>query len=297
MKTIPISLRSAFSSAELAAGDWFDGVKSLGSYWSRDDDSDLQSQLVKYFKQPVIKPLDQPYIYPLTKAYSVMLADIARDWQPTALVRVLSSSEIRPDLSKPNSLLARNISEILNIPDFTGIFFRTEPRKPMRMIDRLSGDETLRQRISYVQQDLFLTPEDIGGRVILIDDIYNLGATARVYTAALKKYCKADNVYSINIAAARFSGGKDGWGKLMLDVDKLTSIARSYLNPNSPQDAFDDAWIVRKAPDYHLGPDCKAIAGQAHRSFVFLARSERVPLPSLHWFNTKKRGVRMAAVA
>jgi hypothetical protein len=209
-----------------------------------------------------------------------MLADIARSWQPTAIVRVLSSSETHPDLSKPHSLLAKVIADAIGVVDLPHLFFRTEPRKPMRMINRLSGDEPLRQRIFYVQQDLFVTPSDIGGRVLLIDDIYNLGATARVYAAALKKFCNVEKVYSLNMAAARFMGGKDGWGRLILDIEKLVDIARGHLGPNDLPDAFDYAWVARKTPDYHLCSDCNAIYEQAHRSLVFLARRDRVPCPT-----------------
>ena len=280
IRAAPRSLREALSPAELAAEKWFDGVRALSSYWSRPDDTDLQSQLVKYFKEPDPKPLERTCMTAIVRAYGVMLAEAARDWRPDVLVRVLASAETRPDSSRPHSLLARIVSEATGAMDFTHIFFRTEPRKPMRMIDRLSGNEPLRQRIGYVLQDLFVTPAELGGTVLVVDDIYNLGATARAYAAALKRFCGAQRVYAVNIAAARFSGGKDGWGYLSLDVERFVEIARKHIGSDDPADAFDDAWVARGAAEYHLRSDCPKLPGCGHRSLVFLARRDRVPCPS-----------------
>ncbi|HOM72309.1 MAG TPA: hypothetical protein PLU88_05320 [Armatimonadota bacterium] len=268
------------SANELAQGQSFNDVIALGSYWSRTDDVDLQSQLVKCFKNPESFSVDKLCLEAITKAYSGMIVQASQAWQPNAIIRVLSSGETKPDPAKPHSALASLISSAFNVPDLTSIFFKTETRKPMRMIDQLSGNEVLRHRINYVLQDLFLVPRQINGTVLLIDDIYNLGATARVYAAVLKRLCGVDKVYSINIAAARFSGGKDGWGKLVLDLDRFLNIARCYIQQHGGGDSFDDAWIVRNQAEYHLKQDCLRLDGKGHRSLVFLARRERVPCPS-----------------
>jgi hypothetical protein len=279
-RRVPTALRTALSPQELAREKPCDAVRALGSYWSRPDDTDLQSQLVKYFKEPTPRPLERPCMTAIVRAYGTMLADAASEWHPNAVVRVLASAETRPDPARPHSLLARLVSEALSVPEFTHLFFRTEPRKPMRMIDRFSGPEVLRQRIDYVLQDLFVSPADIGGNVLIVDDIYNVGATAAVYAAALKRFCGAEHVYAVNMAAARFSGGKDGWGFLALDVDHFVGIARSPAGPRDPSDSFDDVWIERGAVQFHLRPDCARIGGKSHRSLRFLASRARVPCPA-----------------
>lgn len=265
------------SAEELAHGDWCDGVRALGSYWQRTDDADLQSQLVRYFKGPGPRPLGRPCMVAIVRAYGAMLADAARDCRPQMLVRVIASGETRPDPQRPHSMLARVVSDALGIPDFSHLFFRTEPRKPMRMVDRLAGPQVLQQRINYVLQDLFVSPVRLGGIVLVLDDIYNLGATARVYAAALKRLCGAERVYSVNLAAARFAGGKDGWGYLTLDTDRFAADARKHLGSHDPADALDDVWVQRGAAEFHASSECSKLAGQGHRSFRFLACRDRVP--------------------
>ncbi|MBI2841887.1 MAG: hypothetical protein HYX78_00650 [Armatimonadetes bacterium] len=272
---MPVSLRATMSAAKVIAAGPCEDVRALGSYWPRRTDLDVQSQLVKYFKSPDNLPLNKPCMTAVVRAYASMLSEIAADWRPNAVVRVLSSGETRPDPQKPISLLARLVSERLGALDFTHIFFRTEPRKPMRMIDRFAGPNVLRQRIGYVLQDLFLVPCKVGPKVLLIDDIYNLGATAAVYSAAIKQYCGSEHVYSANIAAARFHGGKDGWGKLHLDIDRLLELARGFLSPRDPADSLDDVWLERSTELFHLRPDCSAIAGPTCRSVRFLVPHAR----------------------
>jgi len=267
------------SSAELLCDGWYDGIKALGSYWPHHDDTDLQSRLAKYPKQPADNPLALPLMLPVVRAYADMMTEDSSNLRPNAIVRVLSSSETKADNNRPMSLLAQTVSKNLGAAYFTSLFFRTESRNPMRMVERLAGNETLRQRINYVLQDLFILPADIGGTVLLIDDIYNLGATVRVYSAALKKFCSVERVYSVNIAATRFFGGKDGWGFLKLDADKFATFARKHIGHNDPDNAFDNVWIERSAPDYHLSSDCPKLSN-GHRSFLFLVNNDRVPCPS-----------------
>lgn len=277
---LPQPLRAALSLAELADNVSYDGLRALSSYWSRHDDTDLQSQLVRYLKEPRVDPLRRPCVLAMVRAYGAMLAGICSDWKVDAVVRVLASAEKRAEPERPHTILARVVCDALHAPDFSHLFFRTEPRKPMRMLDRFGGPDVLRRRIAYVLQDLFVTPARLGGSVLVVDDIFNLGATARVYAAALKRFCGAERVYVANIAAARFSGGKDGWGYLALDVERFARLARANLGPSDPEDAFDDAWLARGAAAFHAGRDCTRIAGKIHRSFRFLACRDRVPCPA-----------------
>lgn len=277
---VPRALRRELSVDRLLSDKWCDSTSALGSYWSRSNDCDLQSQLVKCFKGSGSKPLQKTLLTAIARAYAAMIADAARCLRPSAVVRVLSSGETVPDPLRPHSILIRQISDALRAPDFTHMFFRTEPRKPMRVIDRFSGQEVLRQRIGYILQDLFIKPHHIGGTVVLIDDIYNLGATARVYAAALKTFAGVERVHSINIAAARFSGGKDGWGHLALDIDLFAELAGMNLTSVEADNAFEQVWIESGAAVFHLSKDCAKLAHQAYISLRFLAHQERVPCPA-----------------
>jgi hypothetical protein len=235
---------------------------------------------VKYLKEPDPDLLRKPLVSAITRAYAVMLSEASHDWKPNAVVRVLSSGEMHPMPGKPHTLLVRSVCSTLHAQDYTHLFFRTEPRRPMRMLDRLTGPEVLRQRISYVLQDLFLTPANIGGVALVIDDIYNLGATAGVYAAALKRFCNVERVFSMNIAAARFSGGRDGWGRLSLDIDRFTQLADGFRGADDPADAFQVVWIVSRGNEFHVRNDCPKISGKAFQSLRFLAERERIPCPS-----------------
>lgn len=277
---LPVSLRRKFTSVELASERWFDENTALGSYWPCTGDPDLQSQIVKFFKTGDSE-VQRSCLSAITNVYASMVCDIAAKWKPDAVLRVLGSSETRMCPSRPQTMLSNLISKRLGVKECTDIFFRTEPRNPMRTIERLSGPEMLRSRIDYVLQDLFVVPDNVGKSVIVIDDIYNLGATARVYAAALKRICGVNRVYNINLAATRFQGGRDGWGRLTLDIDRFLAKSRSYLPTNEIQ-LLADAWVEPNSPDYHLKQDCQMIKGRVHRSVQFLASCNRVPCPVCH---------------
>lgn len=286
-KVTPRSLRQSLSLDQLSDDGLVDDVMALGSYWSRPDDTDLQSRLVKYFKEAYPRPSEKPRLPAIVHAYSEMLCQSAKDLKAKAIVRVLASGETRHESTRPQSMLVNQISQALSLTDYTHLFYRTEPRKPMRMVHQLAGNDMLRQRLGYVLQDLFIFPQEIGGTVLVIDDIYNLGATARVYAGALKRFCEVKKVYSLNIAAARFHGGKDGWGYLSLDVDSFAKHAQSVES----SDSFDLAWIGKGSAEYHLKHDCLQLQS-GHKTLLFLARENRVPCPSCAVVADPKRNIR-----
>ncbi len=269
-------LRTIIDARALAEQKSYDGIVALGSFWTRGDNLDLQSRIVKCFKTPGVDALEVPGVGEITRAYAELVAGAAKRWSPEAVVRVLSSGETRVDEGRPHSLLATMVAQALGAAQASDVFFRTEPRKPMRMIDRFSGTDMLRQRIHYVTQDLFILPRKLPDTVLLIDDIFNLGATARVYAQALKSCCGVRWVYSANLAATRFDGGKDGWGTLKLDINLFLSIART-LNAGG---FFEDAWTERATNVFHNRADCPRIEQSALRSIMLFATEDRVPCPS-----------------
>jgi hypothetical protein len=283
-KTTPVPLRTAVNAASLASESICDGVITLGSFWPRPTNLDLQSRLVKHFKSMP----EQPGVAAITHAYAELLAEATRKCAPTAIVRVLASGETHIDDQRPHSMLAELVADGLGATVANAIFFRTEPRRPMRMIHRFSGTDMLRQRINYVAQDLFVVPQQLPATVLLIDDIYNLGATARVYAFALKTYCGVDKVYSANLAATRFDGGKDGWGRLHLDVDRFSAAARKHDSSG----LFDDAWVDHNGALFHTRPACPRLNGPANESIRLFAAEDALPCPSCTVVQDPKSAIR-----
>ena len=273
-RTTPIPLRTAISASELATADPVDAVRAIGSYWVRNSGLDLQSRLVRYFKDSSFLHTDAGIMQGIGHAYSEMLAEFIAPWRPASIVRVLSSSEIKPDAGRPLAFLTDRLCSLLHITDCTDVFFRSEPRKPMRMINRLAGDGVLRQRISYVLQDMFVVPRTLQGPVVILDDILNLGATAGVYASALKRFCGVTEVYSANIAAARFTGGKDGWGTLHLDIDRFAALARTQVPTLRGVNPFDPTWTINGGKYFHLNQECAGSTGRAFQSMRIFSELE-----------------------
>ena len=165
------------------------------------------------------------------------------DW----VVRVLGSQEKEADPNRPQTMLADMICLMTGARNATEIFFKSETRSPMRMVDRLAGPEALKARLQYVVQDLFIRPKELGGSVLLIDDIGNTGASTRVYGFALKEIAGADRVCALNLALTRFARGKDGRGMLLLDTSGLAELPS--LGP---------VW-VDEAGVFHAREDCASV--------------------------------------
>jgi len=270
-----ISLRRGLDASSLVNDNPCSGVSALGSYWSGYGDTDTQSRLVRFFKDNAAEGSRSPYFMPVASTYADMIARIASVFRPSALVRVLASSETMPDHSRPLAALADMVCMRLNIPDFTHLFFRSEKRKPMSQIDILSGAGALRRRIEYVKQDVFIREHSLGGRVLLIDDICNLKATARVYSAALKSFCGVEYVSAVYLAAARFNNGKDGWGYLSLDLDEFARAAKSSSAAPEVRLGLEDVWLAPREQVFHSVPNCRLASPDCRQSFRFLAEQTR----------------------
>jgi len=271
-----ISLRRGLDSSMLVSSNPCDNVIALGSYWPGYADTDTQSRLVRFFKAISLDGRHNPYAMPVVNAYAEMVIRAALAYRPSAFVRVLASSETSPNRQRPLAILADIVCLQLGIPDFTHLFFRTEVRKPMSQLEILSGTGMLRRRIDYVMQDIFIREYSLGGRVLLVDDIYNLGATARVYSAALKNFCGVESVSAVYLAATRFNNGKDGWGYLSLDLDEFAHGARKTCIYPEIRLGLDDAWLAPRERVFHITPDCSAASAECRRSFRFLAEQNRL---------------------
>lgn len=276
----PRPLRGALSASLLVDNTWYDSMVALGSYWPRREDLDLQSALVKYLKTPCPSPMALPAMRGIVHGYAQLIERLHWDCPPTTVVRVLGSSETVANANRPQSLICDIIARSLGAQCPTDLFFRMDTRKPMRMVDRLSGPDVLRSRIHYVLQDLVVVPRQVGETVLLLDDICNLGATARVYAAALKMFCGAKRVYSVNLSAARLQQGRDGWGALALDIEAFLDAGRRFYAGGAESELLSDAWTERGANVYHVRPDCNQLAATPRRTIVLFAREANVPCPT-----------------
>jgi hypothetical protein len=138
----------------------------------------------------------------------------------------------------------------------------------MRTVSHLSGQDSLKRRIHYVAQDLFIRPSKSGGTVLLIDDIYNTGASARVYAHALKEHAGVDAVHVVNLAATRFHKGRDGHGRLNLDLAGLNDhpdLSCVWLDSNSV---------------YHRSAECANLQASACCEMLFLAQQKGGACPA-----------------
>jgi len=266
MKKPPIPLRSALNIAELAASDPCDRAVVLGSFWPYSRSS-FESRLIKVFKTCSPTNDFEPHISALARFYAGLVLDKVRYERFEWVVRVLGSAEVKPEPNRPQSLLADMVCAAAGACNATDLFFRSQSRPPMRVVDRLAGAEALKARLHYVVQDLFLRPAELAGSVLLLDDIANTGASARVYAAAAKQLAGASRVVVVNLAATRFAAGKDGRGLLRLDTSALAD-----------KPALSEVW-TDSAGAFHAGRDCPSIEKSADCEVRFVAERNFRPCP------------------
>lgn len=267
----PIPLREALDIDDLCLTDPCDANLLLGSFWLGSRRS-FESRLVKVFKACVPTRDYEPHISQLCRFYAGLIvehtapaANVGKiDW----VVRVLGSSEEQIDPARPQSLLVDVLCSTMGARNGSEMFFRNGIRPPMRVVDRLAGPEALKARLRYAAEDLFVRPGKLSGSVLLIDDICNTGASIRVYSSALKQLAGAGRVLAVNLAATRFSRGKDGRGMLQLDVSGLAE--HPSLSP-----AWTDAAGV-----WHLLEDCPAVAKPVTCDVRFMAERGASPCPA-----------------
>lgn len=262
----PIPLRNAVDIAELCRTDPCDENRALGSFWPYSRAS-FESRLVKAFK--ACSPMSdfEPHISALCRFYAGLVAGSLGEEQFDWVVRVLGSRETQAEASRPQSALADMLCTMIGARNATDLFFKSEARPPMRVVNRLAGSDALKARLQYVVQDLFVRPRQIGGNVLLIDDISNTGASMRVYAFALKELAGASRVCAINLAATRFSGGKDGYGMLRLKMDGLSDCP-----------SLSEVW-VDEAKALHARQDCRSASEKLTSEVLFMAERASTPCP------------------
>ncbi len=265
-KSTPIPLRNALDVEQLVRECSCESVHVLGSFWPNSRTS-FESQLVKSFKDCIPAHDFEPHVSDLSRFYAGLVLDRLREERFDWVVRVLSSSETHPQDFRPLSKLVDLLCARLGARDLTHLFFKTESRPPMRSVKRLCGSDAIKGRLRYVLQDLFVSPHKLGGHVLLVDDIYNLGASARVYAEALKRYAGARKVTSASLAATRFGGGKDGHGMLKLD----TTALREYP-------LLGEVWLDTQEV-FHRSAECASLRPPASSAPRFAAARRAKPCP------------------
>jgi hypothetical protein len=290
----PIPLRTGLDLDQLCLENPCEETYLLGSFWPYSRVS-FESHVVKGFKECVPTRDFEPHISALCEFYAraaltairpktvilnnpVILngvkdlsagAEILRPAQndvcrPTGarfdwVVRVLGSAETRPDQDRPLTLLSAVLCRATGARDATHLFYKSQSRPPMRMVERLSGSEALRNRLRYVVQDLFMRPAELGGTALLIDDIANTGASARAYAAALKAHAGIERVIAVGLAATRFRSGSEIRGILKLDTSPLDA------HPTLRRVVLDSQ------PAVHLIENCPSIQPPFTLEMRFLA--------------------------
>ncbi|MCE5197449.1 MAG: phosphoribosyltransferase [Armatimonadota bacterium] len=266
VKSTPVALRRVVDVDAPCLTDPCDFSHFLGSFWPHSRNS-FESRLVKTFKECHPVQRFQPHIGVLCEFYAELVMRTVRAKKIDWIVRVLSSVETVPDATRPLSMLVDTLCTRTGACDLTSVFFKSQARPSMRTVAHLSGPHALKSRIKYVADDLFIKPNNVGGNVLLIDDIGNTGASMRVYADALKQFAGVARVWAVNLAATRFNGGKDGHGMLHLDIGVLQN--KPDLLP---------VWLDADAI-YHSTTDCSRIQPPSSCEVKFVAEIKGSPCP------------------
>lgn len=245
----PVCLRRALDTQHLAAAVPWDRSVVLGSFWPNSSAS-FESSLIKTLKECYPAGDYQPHISGLCRFYAQIALRAVEGERFDWAARVLSSAERERDPARPMSLIVDRLCALTGARDVTDVFFKAETRPPMRSIDRLAGPDALAARLDYVIQDLFVRPRPLGGTVMLVDDICNVGASMRVYAHALRVFAGVERVVCVNLAATRFNRGRDGRGMLKLDTSALAG-----------ERAFGEVWTDAGGV-LHLDRTCPAAVGR-----------------------------------
>jgi len=260
----PIPLRTAIDADLICRRQPCDEAHILGSFWPHSRTS-FESRVVKGFKECVPTRDFEPHISALGDFYAQRVLEKTAGRRIDWVVRVLGSTETRPDPQRPLALTANALCRLTGARDAAHLLFKTESRPPMRFVGRLSGPEALKARVRYVLQDLFIRPGSLGGTALLIDDIANTGASMRVYAQALKSCAGIERVVAVNLAATRFARGRDGRGMLALDTAELDS------HPQLRRVFVDCSGV------FHFVEVCPAINAPAAVEMRFLAERGATP--------------------
>jgi hypothetical protein len=263
----PVSVARSIDAASLTDTSPCESVVCLGSFWPYSKHS-YESHIVKGFKECNPTNDYQPHISRLCEIYAGLivqrLGDVRFDW----VARALGSTEQKPEPERPLALLESILCSRLGAKSLTHLLYKTESRPAMRLVGQLSGPDVLRRRIQYAAQDLFITPAPAGGRALLIDDIFNTGATMRVCAYALKEFAGIESVTGMNLAATRFKAGRDGHGRLQLDTSQF-----------EPVPDLGSVWLDANGM-FHEDEACPIIEGAASARLRFLAEKRAAPCPA-----------------
>jgi len=264
---VPVPLRSAIDFTALALSDPCDRSLVLGSF--RPNRRRLyDSRIPKAFKECFPVADFQPHIGKLCGCYAELIVDALGAERVDCVCRVLGSAETAPDAARPLNLLCDTLALRLGAGHVTGFFFRSQPRPPMRGIDRLAGPDAIEARARFAADDLFVRPSRVGGTVALVDDIANTGASMRLYAAALKEFAGADRVIGVNLAATRFGSDRDGRGVLKLD-----------LRPFGDHPELAETWMDETGI-YHVDRECAATNGKIAVDLRFMCERRGRPCES-----------------
>ncbi len=127
----------------------------------------------------------------------------------------------------------------------------------MSLIPRLSGPDTLRERIVYAAQDLVVREDLAGERVLLLDDIRCTGASEAVWGWALTEIAGAQGVTAVSLAQAEGMDPEQD----VLDVETEGIRREARACAGALQGAFDPVWLELAGRVLHRNTTCRSISG------------------------------------
>ncbi|MFP4350613.1 MAG: ComF family protein, partial [Desulfococcaceae bacterium] len=130
---------------------------------------------------------DLTQIEPLAKK----MADTIRDYFPT-VAYIVPMPPTKERKNQPLMLLAKKVSEFLEIPFFDNILLKRGTTPPMKDIE--DKEEKIKILMEYLQISDGITNKGKWD-ILIIDDLYSTGASLSAATRTIGTYEKANNIY------------------------------------------------------------------------------------------------------
>ncbi len=151
-KRLPIAVRKIFETNEPICKNPDLPVIVLGSFWPNSQSS-FESHIVKSFKECYPISSFEPHISRLCEFYADKILEATNGIKIDWIIRILSSSEKRPEPMRPQSLLI-NILCQKTAPAMSSSYSISQNSAPMRSVQRLGGQDVFRSRLAICRSRL-----------------------------------------------------------------------------------------------------------------------------------------------
>lgn len=189
-----------------------------------DEESHLPSSIVRWFKNQRFAP-GNPVVAHLAAALAAEITRLPEAQKCTHVCRALGSWECEPSPDAPLDVLAEAVADAIGAKVIRPAR-RLQARRPMSVQPLLGGRDALERRIRAASSEMvFERGAEQPWRVLFMDDIACSGATAAVWSLALKDALGADDVVVANLASA--IPGSPGLRVVDADLEQVRTRARS----------------------------------------------------------------------